>query len=152
MASMHQLVRDFFGDIFLNSQGKVGNEKYKDNFALIGASYCGDIDVISDLLKKGVDINFVDDYGRTALYFACSCGQTQVVKMLLDAGADKDIKDYKKRTALEMARKYGYQDIVALLNDVTMRPEPIKITGQNQFQKNTHDSGSMTTQNVNIRG
>ena len=52
MTGMHQWGRDFLGDIFLNSQGKVGNEKYKDNFALIGASYCGDINAVSDLLKK----------------------------------------------------------------------------------------------------
>lgn len=132
MTGMHQLVRDVFGDIYLPPHSKVGKSKYKDNFTLIGASYCGDIDIVSDLLKKGVDVNFVDDYGRTALYFAASQGQTQVVKMLLDVGADKNIKDIKKRTPLDMARKYGHREIVSLLED---QNTPVKITSQNKMGK-----------------
>lgn len=132
MTDMRGLVRSVFGDIYCNPKSKVGKPEYKDNFTLIGASYCGDIDVIADLLKKGIDINFVDDYGRTALYFAASQGQTQVAKMLLESGADKNIKDYKKRTALDIARKYGHQEIVALLTSQEMQNIPIKIASQNQ--------------------
>lgn len=138
MTSMHQLIRDVFGDIYCDPKSKVGKPEYKDNFTLIGASYCGDIDVIADLLKKGVDINFVDDYGRTALYFACYQGQTQVVKMLLESGADKNIKDYKKRTALDIARKYGHQEIVALLTAPEIQTIPVKIVSQNQRKQNNH--------------
>lgn len=132
MTDMHGLVLRVFGDIFWDSKSKVGKPEYKDNFTLIGASYCGDVDVIAGLLKKGVDVNFVDDYGRTALYFACSRGQTQVVKQLLDAGADRNIKDKKKRSVLDIAQKYGYQDIVLLLKTGELQASPVKVVCQNQ--------------------
>ena len=138
MTSMHQLIRDVFGDIYCNPKSKVGKPEYKDNFTLIGASYCGDIDIITDLLKKGVDINFVDDYGRTALYFACYQGQTQVVKMLLESGADKNIKDCKKRSVLDIAQKYGYQEIVALLTAPKVQTVSVKIASQNQMRQHNH--------------
>jgi len=138
MTSMHQLIRDVFGDIYCNPKSKVGKPEYKDNFTLIGASYCGDIDIITDLLKKGVDVNFADDYGRTALYFAASQGQTQVVKMLLESGADKNIKDCKKRTPLDIAQKYEYQEIVALLTAPKVQTVSVKIASQNQMRQHNH--------------
>lgn len=138
MTGMHQLIRDVFGDIYCNPKSKVGKSEYKDNFTLIGASYCGDIDIITDLLKKGIDINFADDYGRTALYFACYQGQTQVVKMLLESGADKDIKDCKKRTPLDIAQKYEYQEIVALLTAPKVQTASVKIASQNQMRQHNH--------------
>lgn len=138
MTNMHQLICDVFGDIYCNPKSKVGKPEYKDNFTLIGASYCGDIDIITDLLKKGVNVNFMDDYGRTALYFACYQGQTQVVKMLLESGADKDIKDCKKRTPLDIAQKYEYQEIVALLTAPKVQTVSVKIASQNQMRQHNH--------------
>lgn len=46
------------------------------------------------LVKYGADINFVDDDGRTALFYAKVRTVDKLVNFLLDNGASTDIVDY----------------------------------------------------------
>ena len=46
-----------------------------------------DPELISLLIKKGVDINAVDRDGHSALFFARELGQKENVKRLIKAGA-----------------------------------------------------------------
>lgn len=53
----------------------------------------GDLEGIQELVNSGVDANFRDIDGRTALHIASCQGFTQVVALLLDHGAEIDPKD-----------------------------------------------------------
>ena len=57
----------------------------------------GDLEKISSLLKDGVDPNFRDERGGSALHFAIyfQGGNPEVVQMLLDAGADPNYQDLR---------------------------------------------------------
>jgi ankyrin repeat protein len=53
----------------------------------------GDIEGIQELIESGVDVNFKDIVGRTALHVAACQGQTAVVRILLEKGAQFDSED-----------------------------------------------------------
>ncbi len=52
------------------------------------------------LLKKGVDVNTMDNDGITALMWASYLGHKEIVSMLLKKGADVNAKDRRNETAL----------------------------------------------------
>ena len=53
----------------------------------------GDVEGIRELLDSGINVNFKDIDGRTALHVAACQGLTQVVALLLQKGAQVDPKD-----------------------------------------------------------
>lgn len=53
----------------------------------------GDMDGIRELLDSGVDVNFRDIDGRTALHVAACQGFADVVELLLERGAQVDPED-----------------------------------------------------------
>ena len=75
----------------------------------------------------GIDINFQDDKGRTAVIEAAYSGHNDSLQALIDAGADVNIQDKKGKTALMWAAYYGYSSIArALVNagaDVNIQDE-----------------------------
>jgi hypothetical protein len=86
------------------------------------------LDVIDELLDRGVPIDAVDDYGRQALRLAAAGGKVESVRHLLAHGADPNLRDDQGRTALEVARGHGHADparheqIQRLLEPVTTAP------------------------------
>lgn len=67
------------------------------------------ISTVKLLLKKGANVNNVDDQGRTAIMLAVQeiLERDQIVKLLLEYGADINKKDSKGWTALMHASNYG---------------------------------------------
>jgi ankyrin repeat protein len=61
------------------------------------------------LIKKGADLNIVDQKKRTALHIASIKGFTEIVKLLIAAGANKDIKDEYDETALSYTKSNLHQ-------------------------------------------
>ena len=53
----------------------------------------GDLDEIRELLNYGVNVNFKDRDGRTALHIVACNGLTDVVSLLLDCGSELDPSD-----------------------------------------------------------
>jgi hypothetical protein len=74
-----------------------------DDFAdeLMVACEAKHINVVTMLLKKGVDPNGRDEDGSTALIVASIDGNVEVVKVLLAMGADASMEDQEGYTALE---------------------------------------------------
>jgi ankyrin repeat protein len=69
----------------------------------------GDIETVSALLNRGVDLNARLEYGpaslvmqheMTPLLWAADCGHADIVKLLLERGADPNARDYYGATAL----------------------------------------------------
>ncbi|XP_051994681.1 caskin-2-like isoform X4 [Xyrauchen texanus] len=82
----------------------------------------GHKDVISLLLKAGIDINRSTKSG-TALHEAALYGKTEVVRLLLDAGIDVNIRNTYNQTALDIVNQFtachASKDIKQLLRDAT---------------------------------
>lgn len=53
----------------------------------------GDVEGVSDLLNRGIDINAQNKSGQTALSIAAKNGITPIVAKLLAYGADVNIKN-----------------------------------------------------------
>ena len=88
-------------DEIVNSLSKLSKEELGKK--LIDAVYDGLTDVVQYLIKAGVDINFKDRHGYTALHYASIIGSEQIVKILIEAVADINIKTIFGHTALNRA-------------------------------------------------
>ena len=78
--------------------------------SLIEASKQGNTNIIQQLLKKNIfDVNYQDDHGKTALYWACSKGDADIVYILLNEyKADPNIcRKKSKKSPLMMAAQKG---------------------------------------------
>ncbi len=75
----------------------------------------GGIEELSLFLEGGMDINALNEAGRTALMEACRQGSLEAVRHLLSAGAEVKIEDNADRTALHMAVENGNTDIISLI-------------------------------------
>ena len=66
-------------------------------------------------LTKGVNPDFQDSGGRTALSYASAQGYPDIAKLLLDAGASPDVKDKSGNTSLHWAADAGHLDVLKML-------------------------------------
>ncbi|KAF3067880.1 Ankyrin repeat domain-containing protein 50 [Trichoderma lentiforme] len=64
---------------------------------------------------KGADVNAIDKYNRTALFYAAWNGHVSIVKRLLKAGARVDMMDTIGGTPISYALCYGQEDIATEL-------------------------------------
>lgn len=74
-----------------------------------------DLEGIKEMLDSGVDPNFRDTDGRTALHVAACQGRLDVLEFLLDKGAKVDIEDLWGSTPLADAVHYKNHDVIKLL-------------------------------------
>ncbi|TMW61556.1 hypothetical protein Poli38472_012747 [Pythium oligandrum] len=72
-------------------------------------------DVISKLVKLGVDVEAKEESGKTALHFAALAGRADIVKTLLSLGANVNAADEYARMPLHCAAKYGNAETVEVL-------------------------------------
>jgi ankyrin repeat protein len=77
----------------------------------------GEIAAVRKLLDNGVDMNWKNTFGDTALIYASVHGHVEIIKLLLDRGAQIDTRDNIEGTALMNACFHGKIDCVRLLLD-----------------------------------
>jgi len=71
---------------------------------------------VRDLLKKGADINDMDDAGNSALMRAAVLGYPEMVRLLLEHKPDPDLPSWVDgMTALMLALKHGHLEIADIL-------------------------------------
>ncbi|KAF3946390.1 hypothetical protein CMV_027337 [Castanea mollissima] len=80
------------------------------------------MDGIRELLDSGVNINFKDSDGRTALHVAACNGLTDVVSLLLDPGSELDPSDCWGSTPFANAIYYKRHDVIKLLEKRGAKP------------------------------
>lgn len=74
------------------------------------------IDLIKELLSRGVDVNNKEHTtGKTPLHMAAKKGNLAIAHILLEAGANHDLRDNANESALHKAVNGGHFDIVGLL-------------------------------------
>ena len=94
------------------------------------ASLLGRMDLVSELLDSGAEINQRDDSGWTAMHYASAAGHTEIVKLLLRRrrrgkrsrgrrrsrrGADVNCTTNKNESCLLLAALNGHDDVVRVL-------------------------------------
>ncbi len=79
------------------------------------AAVGGDLAVIDNLLREGVDVDSKDKYGQTALMLAARYGHEQVVQLLLQKEAALDTTAKYRLSALMLAVLYRQAGIAKLL-------------------------------------
>jgi ankyrin repeat protein len=77
-------------------------DEYGNN-ALWAACYAQASDCIAALLDVGINLNYQNPSGATALMYTASSGREAVVKQLLAAGADACLQNHDDFTALDLA-------------------------------------------------
>lgn len=67
-----------------------------------------DVEAVKRILAGRADVNAVDGYGSSALWYAAYLGDVECATSLLDAKADVHKVDGAGRTALHMASRNGH--------------------------------------------
>jgi uncharacterized protein len=96
----------------LISQGQDVDERHDDTdtfggTALHKAAERGHCSTVKMLLDAGADINSLDMYEKTPLFWAVLANQPATVVLLLHRGADMNIRDMYGQTAEEIAGRYS---------------------------------------------
>lgn len=87
------------------------------NIPLIDAVINKDVERIKSLLEAGVDIEFRDDRGRTALMAATQANAVEIAQILIDAGADVNARDNIQDSPYLLSGARGYNEILRLTLD-----------------------------------
>lgn len=96
---------------------------------LLRVAESGDVDELSRLLPRVVDINARNRHGMTALMKAAFFGHEPVVRVLLEQGADPNLKRNDSFTALALAAFFGYGEVVKTLIEFGARTEVVTRAG-----------------------
>ena len=96
---------------------------------LLRVAESGDVDELSRLLPRVVDINARNRHGMTALMKAAFCGHEPVVRVLLEHGADPNLTRNDSFTALALAAFFGHGEIVKTLIEFGARTEVVTRAG-----------------------
>ncbi len=112
------------GIIFLSGYGSVSAKKL-DN--IINAAYHGNFSLMEKILDSGVDVNFIDSKGNSALFAASLSGKKNMVRLLLNNGADTNLKNKNKnkKTPIITASMKGHTDIVKILLEYGTDPNVV---------------------------
>ena len=120
-----KILNPIINPILLNNALNIKGNTFESNTLLHDAIQTDNPEIVKILLKKGADVNSVNNYGDTPLHLAAFRinPNPNIVKLLLDAGANYDaIENRLDRTALHFAASHGNTDTVKLLLDAGADP------------------------------
>ena len=80
------------------------NKNFSFESAFLESSQCGDDEAVQILLDLGVNVNYSNSEGQTALILASTSGEEEVVQTLLSAGANINHKNKYGHTALMVSK------------------------------------------------
>ena len=89
--------------------------QFNKGICLLSAVTSGDCDEVSDLLDEGVDINYTNIDGLTALHQACIDENEDMVNLLIEREADIEARDNEGWTPLHAAASAGNVEIAEIL-------------------------------------
>jgi len=87
------------------------------------AAMNGQLPVVMNLLSEGLNVNGLDQDGRTALMYASFNGHAVIMSKLIEKGALINLQDLYGRTALMLASSGPYPDAVKILLDNKADPD-----------------------------
>lgn len=99
---------------------------------LLKFSKSGNYDKVNMILKIGnVDINHIDDYGRSAIFYAVIFNIRNLVRLLISYGANVNVVDKSGRNPVSYAAESGYN---TLLNTIFNKYDSSSSTTENELQ------------------
>lgn len=104
----------------IDNTPEVNGDKINEQF--FRAAEHGNISKIKSLLESGIDINIIDNKGRTAVMIATYANDPETVKVLIDYGADIDIQDDMKNNPFLYAGAEGFLEILRMTIDAGANP------------------------------
>ena len=75
------------------------------------------LNLVNDLIVLGANLDWQDDYGRTALHYCAQYDHLDIARILIDAGADVNIQHSRGWTPLHIFTFYNHLEIVRMLLD-----------------------------------
>jgi len=75
----------------------------------------GDVDIVRDLLSRGIDPNTRDRHGQTALMLAAQAGHLALVQLLIDHGCHLNVTAKFGLSAVMLAVIAGHKEIARAL-------------------------------------
>lgn len=82
---------------------------------LLKAAFMGDVELLK--LQDSVEVNHVDEVGRSALHYASAAGSVKCVEHLLKRGINVNLADRKGWTAIHIAVSKNFTEVAKLLID-----------------------------------
>ena len=81
--------------------------------------FSGDIDIVTNALDRGANINVIQYIGRTPVHHHACEGRFEIVKLLIERGADVLITDvYGSQDAISGAEYYEHPEIAKYIREV----------------------------------
>lgn len=116
-----ELARQFICSVFLANAGRVGamlrdspalvRERYaRGDNALHHAARNGDLEIVTQLVNAGADVNAMSDHGHFPLYCAAGHGHVAATRYLVENGADLEAKLDAGKTITEWLSQYADHD------------------------------------------
>ncbi|KAJ8005494.1 hypothetical protein DPEC_G00118540 [Dallia pectoralis] len=90
---------------------------------LLIAAGCGNIQIISVLIRKGADMQVHDKSGANAIYYAGRHGHVETLRFLHENNCPLDVQDKSGETALHVAARYGNVDVIQYLCSIHANPD-----------------------------
>ena len=85
------------------------------NLNLLRAAAQGDLDGVRQALESGINVNFQNRFGHTALMRAAENGRSEIVDLILEKEPDLNMTDQNNETALMKATRGGHLEVVQSL-------------------------------------
>jgi ankyrin repeat protein len=93
---------------------KIKGEKQMDALH-IACSSVTPLSLVEEILRKGADINGIDEKGFTALHHAAYTGNYEIAKLLLESGANPALKDNSQQTPANIAGQIREKELASLI-------------------------------------
>ncbi|KAG7316192.1 hypothetical protein KOW79_021058 [Hemibagrus wyckioides] len=94
---------------------------HTEGYRLLRCAEQGDVGGVKDVLRRGCDVNFRDQFNWTALMSAAYSGRTDTVRVLLQNGAKWTlVTDTQGRDARDLARLAGHHDVINILEQFSI--------------------------------
>lgn len=121
------------------------------------AALAGDQTAIRLHIRRGIDVNAVDEKGRSPLILAATKGHIEVCRILLEAGANYRFQDKEGHDALSIATTTSQLELVAMLKeysslhlDSSLEAEKAQSRIPNQLGTKNADHSTMGEEDFNL--
>jgi len=113
--SIFRIIFSIFFFCSVNSSVAWGQQSMGSDSSIVDAARYGDVSEVKSLIRAGVDVNALNDYGESALMHAAYSSNEALVDILVNAGADVNMTNEAGNTALMFAAQKGNVFITEML-------------------------------------